>query len=78
MPDGLSHTEIEERYNDFVSRDNYERLDCFVEFAKEVLQPILDHEKADDNSCYDFEEEIHSRLRDLVVELGLKYREKIL
>ena len=71
------HKELTERYNDFVSRDNYERLDCFVEFAKEVLQPILDNEKMYDDSCYDFEGRIHDELRELVVRLGLEFKQKL-
>ena len=69
--------ELTERYNDFVSRDNYERLDCFVEFAKEVLQPILDNEKMYDDSCYDFEDRIHDELREVVVRLGMEFKQKI-
>lgn len=78
MPNGTSQKELEQRYNDFMDKDDYECLDAFVNLAKEVLQPVLDHEKMRDDVCGDFEEEIHEKLRGLVVELGLKYRKELL
>lgn len=65
--------EYEERYNAMVSADNYERLDCFVEFMKEVLQPILNDDEQDEDVVYDFGERIRINLCGLAGTLAIEY-----
>lgn len=65
--------EYEERYNAMASADNYERLDCFVEFMKEVLQPILNDDEQDEDVVYDFGERIRTNLCGLAGTLAIEY-----
>ena len=46
-------------------------------FAKDVLVDILNDDEQDDNVCYDFEDEFHNALRELIVSMGVKYAERM-
>lgn len=66
--------EYEERYNAMASTDNYERLDCFVEFAKEVLQPLQQEMEYDGDVEFDFDARLHDNLCGLIGTLAVEYK----
>jgi len=72
-----AETAIRDEYNRISENEGYVHIDDMTAFAKDVLVDILDDERQDDNVCYDFEDELHQELQNLIVRLGVKYKNKI-
>jgi hypothetical protein len=72
-----TETKIRDEYNRISENEGYVHIDDMTAFAKDVLVDILDDERQDDNVCYDFEDELHQELQNLIVRLGVKYKNKI-
>lgn len=70
-------TKIRDEYNRISENEDYVHIDDITAFAKDVLQPILDHDDMYEDSCYDFEDEFHDALRELIVKFGAKYYKKL-
>ena len=68
---------IRDEYNRISENDDYIHIDDMTAFAKDVLVDILNDDEQDDNVCYDFEDEFHNALRELIVSMGVKYAKKI-
>ena len=68
---------IRDEYNRISENEDYIHIDDMTAFAKDVLVDILDDDKQDDNVCYDFEDELHQELQNLIVRLGVKYKNKM-
>ena len=69
---------IRDEYNRISENEDYIHIDDMTAFAKDVLVDILNDDEQDDNVCYDFEDEFHNALRELIVSMGVKYAEKVL
>ena len=69
---------IRDEYNRISENEDYIHIDDMTAFAKDVLVDILNDDEQDDNVCYDFEDEFHDALRELIVSMGVKYAEKVL
>ena len=72
-----TETKIRDEYNRISENEDYVHIDDMTAFAKDVLVDILDDDKQDDNVCYDFEDELHQELQNLIVRLGVKYKNKM-
>lgn len=68
---------IRDEYNRISENEDYVHIDDMTAFAKDVLVDILNDDEQDDNVCYDFEEEFHNALRELIVSMGVKYAERL-
>ena len=69
---------IRDEYNRISENEDYIHIDDMTAFAKDVLVDILNDDEQDDNVCYDFEDEFHNALRELIVNMGVKYAEKVM
>ena len=69
---------IRDEYNRISENEGYIHIDDMTAFAKDVLVDILNDDEQDDNVCYDFEDEFHNALRELIVSMGVKYAKKVL
>ena len=68
---------IRDEYNRISENEDYIHIDDMTAFAKDVLVDILNDDEQDDNVCYDFEDEFHNALRELIVSMGVKYAERL-
>ena len=68
---------IRDEYNRISENEDYIHIDDMTAFAKDVLVDILNDDEQDDNVCYDFEDEFHNALRELIVSMGVKYAERM-
>jgi len=72
-----TETAIRVEYNRISENEDYLHIDDMTAFAKDVLVDILNDDRQGDNVCYDFEDELHQELQNLIVRLGVKYKNKM-